>query len=100
MQVRGLEPVGIDDAEPSDASAGEVLQHGNAEAPAPTTSTDARAQSRLAFGADFAQRDLARVVRCGPASCEMQCACSCSMLVRVRGRQRRISRSSPSRNRR
>ena len=32
MQIAGLEPVGIDDAEPADACAGEILQHGNAEA--------------------------------------------------------------------
>jgi len=64
MQVRRLEPVGIDDAEAPDAGPGEILKHGNAKASRADHQHGGGAQPRLAFGADFAQRDLARVVRC------------------------------------
>ena len=63
MQVRWLEPVGVDDAEPADARAGEILQHRHAEATGADDQHGSGAQSRLALGSDFAQRDLARVVR-------------------------------------
>ena len=63
MQVRGFEPVAIDDAEPADAGAREVLQHRHAEAAGADHQHRGGAQARLARGAHFAQRDLARVVR-------------------------------------
>ncbi len=65
MQVGRLEPVGVDDAQAADAGAGEVLQHRNAEASRAHHEHGGGAQSSLALGADFTQRDLARVVRRG-----------------------------------
>ena len=65
MQVGGFEPVGVDDADAADAGAGEVLQHRNAEAARAHHEHGGGAQSRLALRPDFAQRDLARVVRRG-----------------------------------
>ena len=67
MQVGRFEPVAVDDAEAADAGAGEVLQHRHAEAAGADHQHGCGAQSRLACGADFAQRDLARVVRRGRA---------------------------------
>ena len=69
MQVRGLEPVAVDDAEPADAGAGEVLQHRHTQSARADHQHRGGAQPRLACGADFAQRDLARVVRRGCGAC-------------------------------
>ena len=63
MQVGGFEPVAVDDAEPADAGAGEILQHRHAESAGADHQHRGGAQARLALRPDLAQRDLARVVR-------------------------------------
>ena len=50
MQVRWLEPVAVDDAEPADAGAGEVLQHRHAESTGADHQHGGGAQPRLALG--------------------------------------------------
>ena len=63
MQVRWLEPIGVDDAEPAHARAGQVLQHRHAKPAGAHHQHRGAAQPGLAFRAHFTQRDLARVVR-------------------------------------
>ena len=96
MQVGRLEPVGVDDAEPADAGAGEVLQHRHAEAAGAHHQHGGGAQARLALRPDFAQRDLARVVRRG----RVHMGCCVLMLVCRARRASRNARSSPSPSRR
>jgi hypothetical protein len=65
VEVGGFEFVAIDHADFADAGAGEVLEYGDAKAAAADDEYAAVAQFRLAFVADFFQRDLSRVVGAG-----------------------------------
>ena len=101
MQVGGFEPVAVDDAEAAHAGAGEVLQHRHAEATGADHQHRGGAQPRLSGGADFAQRDLARVVRRRvPRAPVRVVAMIVVVLMLVLGGLQRIARSSPSRSRR
>ncbi len=62
MQVRGFQPVAIDNADPADAGAGQVAEHRYAQAAGPDHQDARGTQLRLALRADFLQRLLARVV--------------------------------------
>ena len=94
MQVRRLEPVAVDDAEAADAGAREILQHRNAETAGADDQHGRRAQARLARGADFAQRDLARVVRrSGGGACVIVLVRMVVLVRRARARRGAAQRS-------